>query len=251
MLCVEGEGPLLRVTLSRPEVKNALNDTLIGDLSSIFQNLPAAVRVVVLSAVGDTFSAGGDLEWMRRAAGYSEQQNYEDALKLFNLFKAISTCRAAVIAKVNGNAFGGGCGLVAASDYALCVPGARFSFSEVKLGLVPATISPLVIQKIGAGHARALFTTGKLFDVGHALAIGLIHELADSEILESRAMAVVKSVLSAGPNAVAESKKLAAGPILCGEEAARLLARVRATPEAQEGLSAFLEKRKPSFAVEP
>ena len=251
MLLVEEDGPILRLTLNRPEVKNALDDTLIDELSRVFEGLADSVRAVVLTAVGDTFCAGGDLGWMRRAACYSEEENYRDALKLANLFQTIATCRPAVVVKVNGNVFGGGCGLVAAADYAICVPGARFSFSEIKLGLVPATISPVVIQKIGAGYARALFTTGKVFDVGFALGIGLVHELADPEILEDRARAVLKSVLAGGPDAVAASKRLSVNEVLETSEAARLLARVRATPEAREGLSAFLEKRKASFVVDP
>jgi enoyl-CoA hydratase/carnithine racemase len=251
MLMVERNGPVLRLTLSRPEVKNALDEELIGGLLEAFASIRDDVRVVVLSGVGDTFCAGGDLNWMRRAASYTEEQNFQDAFRLSELFASISTCHALVVAKVNGSVFGGGGGLVAASDYAIAVPGARFSFSEVRLGLVPATISPFVIQKVGPGHARALFATGKVFDAGHALCIGLVHELADPEILEARVVAVIRLVLSAGPNAVAAAKRLATEPSLSGSDAARLLSRIRATDEAKEGLAAFLEKRKAAFVSEP
>ncbi|KXK14047.1 MAG: Enoyl-CoA hydratase/carnithine racemase, partial [Armatimonadetes bacterium OLB18] len=163
MLKVESDGPVLRLTLARPEVRNAFNDELIALLTEAFTLMARGSRVVVLQGEGKVFSAGGDLEWMRRAANYTEDQNFEDALSLARLFESIARCPAVVIARVHGAAFGGGAGLVASSDIAICEPATKFAFSEVKLGLLPGTISTYVIPKIGAGHARALFATGETF----------------------------------------------------------------------------------------
>lgn len=248
MLRVETDGPLLRVTLDRPEVKNAFNDELIAELFKTFTSIKLGeTRAVVLAGEGDAFCAGGDLQWMKKAAGYTEEQNYEDALKLARLFQAMVDCPAVIIARVQGAAFGGGCGLVSASDVAVAGPKALFAFSEVKLGLVPATISPFVIPKIGRGHARHLFSTGEAFGAEHALRIGLVHEV--SEDLEASIDKKLKAVLSAGPHAAAKSKKLGGSEPLELEDAARLLASVRASDEGKEGIGAFLDKRKANFVV--
>jgi len=248
MLRVESDGPLLRVTLNRPEVKNAFNDELIAQLYKTISSIKLGeARAVILTGEGDAFCAGGDLQWMKKAAGYTEQENYEDALKLARLFQAMVNCPAVVVAKVQGAAFGGGCGLVAASDVAIAGPKALFAFSEVKLGLVPATISPFVIPKIGHGHARALFATGESFGAEHALRIGLVHEVAED--LDAAVEKKLKSILSAGPHAVAKAKHLGWNAPLELEEAARLLASVRAGDEAKEGIGGFLEKRKANFVV--
>jgi methylglutaconyl-CoA hydratase len=247
MLKVDSNGPVLRVTLDRPEVRNAFNDELIADLTRAFDNVAQGTRVVVLSGEGKSFCAGGDLEWMRKAAAYTEEQNYQDALKLAGLFRAIAHCPAAVIAKVHGAAFGGGCGLVAASDVAIASPETLFAFSEVRLGLIAGTISTYVIPKIGSGNARALFATGEAFDAERAMRIGLIHEVGDADALVE---AKVKQILSVGPEAVAASKELVHEYPLPPEEAARRLARARAGAEGREGVAAFLEKRKASFVVE-
>ena len=250
MLRVESEGPLLRVTLNRPEVKNAFNDELIAALSDAFKSVRAGeTRAVILSGEGDAFCAGGDLQWMKKAASYTEQQNYEDALKLAQLFQAMVDCPAVIVAKVQGATFGGGCGLVAASDVAIAGPKALFSFSEVKLGLVPATISPFVIPKIGNGNARALFATGEVFGPEQGLRIGLVHEVSDD--LDKSVDKKLKAILAAGPHAVARAKVLGWGDPLPLEDAAHLLASVRAGEEAREGIGAFLEKRKASFFSEP
>jgi len=246
MLRVESDGPLLRVTLNRPEVKNAFNDELIAELYKTFSSIKLGeTRAVIFGGEGDAFCAGGDLQWMKKAANYTEQQNYEDALKLANLFQAMVDCPAVIIAKVQGAAFGGGCGLVAASDVAIAGPKALFAFSEVKLGLVPATISPFVIPKIGQGNARALFATGEAFGADHALRIGLVHDV--SEDLDASVEKKLKAILSAGPHAVSKAKKLGWNDPLPLEEAAKLLASVRAGDEGKEGIGAFLEKRKASF----
>lgn len=245
MLNVESEGAVLRVTIDRPEVKNAFNDELIAQLTTVFERLSPEVRAVVLTGAGDAFCAGGDLQWMRKAAGYTEEQNAADAFRLATLFQTIVDSHAVVIARVNGACFGGGCGLVAASDVAVASPGALFAFSEVRLGLVPATISPFVLPKIGSGHARHLFSTGEAFGAEHALRIGLVHDVAED--LDASVAKRLKSVLAAGPAAVASAKRLAQQPPLGLPEAAALLASVRAGDEAKEGISAFLDKRKAAY----
>lgn len=250
MLKVESQGPVLHVTLDRPDVRNAFNDELIAELSRVFFNLDSSVRAVLLSGEGKVFSAGGDLNWMRKASSYTKEQNAEDALKLADLFEAIATCRALVVAKVQGAAFGGGCGLVCAADVAVCERETKFSFSEVRLGLVPATISPYVINKIGAGHARALFTTGEVFEGEKALRIGLVHECVGLADLHSTAMAKIKDVLRNGPESVAVSKRLAQEATLDKVAAAELLAVARSREEGKEGVAAFLDKRKANFVVE-
>ncbi len=249
MLRVEEDGPVLHVTLNRPEVRNAINDELIAALTSCFSLMSPYIRAVVLSGEGDAYCAGGDLEWMRKAGGYTQEQNYEDALKVAHLFQAIVECPAVVISKVNGACFGGGCGLVSASDVSVALDTALFAFSEVKLGLIPATISPFVIAKIGHSQARALFTTGEVFDSAYALRIGLVHAVAPATELDQAVEQKLKAVLSAGPRAIAASKKLAQKPPQALEAVARLLAEQRSSDEAKEGIGAFLEKRRPSFSV--
>jgi methylglutaconyl-CoA hydratase len=247
MLTVESEGPVLRVTIDRPEVRNALNDRLIARLTPIFEEPSSEVRAIVLTGAGDAFCAGGDLQWMREAAGYTEEQNIEDALKVYALFQSIVSCRAVVIARINGACFGGGCGLAAAADFAVASEAATFAFSEVRLGLVPATISRFVIEKIGPGHARHLFTVGEAFDAAHAQRIGLVHDVVPMGLINSAVDKRLKAVLAAGPEAVASSKRLAQMPPLQAAEAAVLLAKTRAGKEAREGIGAFLEKRSASF----
>jgi len=250
MLIVNGDGPVLRLTLDRPEVRNAFNDELIAALTQSFEDLASQVRAVVLDGSGPAFCAGGDLQWMQKASSYTEEQNYADALKLAKLFEAMATSHAVIIARVHGPAFGGGCGLVAASDIAIASSEAVFAFSEVRLGLIPATISPFVLRKIGHGHARALFTTGEAFDAERALRIGLVHELTTADSLDHAVERKLKAILAAGPKAVASSKELAMSDPLSLEAAARLLAKARSSEEGKEGVSAFLERRPASFKVE-
>lgn len=243
---------MLRVTLDRPEVRNAFNDELIAKLYETFSSVKPGdgTRVIVLSGEGEAFCAGGDLQWMKKAAAYSEEENAQDALKLARLFESMVNCPAPIVVKVHGPAFGGGCGLVAASDVAVAGEKALFAFSEVRLGLVPATISPFVIPKIGHGHARALFSTGEAFGSEKALRIGLVHDVAPMEGLDAAVNKKIKTILAAGPRSVAGSKKLALGEPMSLEESAKLLASFRASEEGKEGVSAFLEKRKASFVVE-
>lgn len=244
-------GVITRITLRRPEVRNAFTDELIGRLSETFGSLAQETRAVVLSGEGKAFCAGGDLEWMRRAAAYTEEENYQDALKLAKLFGAISSCHAVVIARVQGAAFGGGCGLVAAADVAICSEDCRFSFSEVKLGLLPGTISQFVIPKIGAGHARALFSTGEVFGAEKALRIGLVHEVGSEADLDSLVDEKLKHVLASGPEAAASAKRLVLDSPITPEESARRLAAARSSAEGREGVAAFLDKRSASFVANP
>lgn len=250
MLTGETNGSVKTLTLNRPEVRNALNDDLIAQLTSEIATIPESTRVIVLRGEGKSFCAGGDLEWMRKAAGYTEQQNIEDAIRLANLFEAITSSHAVVIAQVHGAAFGGGAGLVAACDVAVAASNTLFAFSEAKLGLVAATISPFVIGKIGAGHARALFSTAEPFGAEHALRIGLVHCVVDESEVAAEVHKKVASVLKCGPTAVAKSKQLAQTPPMPKDQTAKLLAMARASDEGKEGVAAFLEKRPASFVVE-
>lgn len=252
MLTVERTGAVLHLTLNRPEVRNAFNDELIQALLDQFTDMNPDVRAVVIRGAGSVFCAGGDLNWMRAAASYTEEQNIADALRLANLYDAICRCRPLVIVIAQGAAFGGGAGLVAAADVAIAVSGAKFCFSEVKLGLIPATISTIVVPKIGVSAARALFTTAEVFDAAHAQRIGLVHKIAeDPEHAEKHAAQAIELVLSCGPEAVHKSKLLAQDAPLPHAEAARRLAEARASDEGREGIAAFLDKRPAAFVEKP
>lgn len=250
MLKIEQRGSVLNVTLNRPEVRNAFNDELIAKLTTTFDTIGADTRVVILSGEGKSFSAGGDLDWMRKAAGYSEEENFQDASKLGALFTKIATCPAVVISKVHGAAFGGGCGLVACSDVAIADEGTIFAFSEVRLGLVPATISVYVIPKIGAGNARWLFSTGEAFDAETAHRISLIHGIAKTENLDLEVEKKVDAILRAGPDAVKVCKQVCLDGPFSMDESARILARARSGAEGKEGVEAFLAKRPASYSEE-
>jgi enoyl-CoA hydratase/carnithine racemase len=219
-------------------------------MSEVFSTLDAGIRTVVIAGEGKAFCAGGDLEWMKKAAAYSEQQNFEDAMRLAKLFDSIVRSYAIVIARVHGAAFGGGCGLVACADVAICEPETKFAFSEVRLGLLPATISPFVIPKIGPGNARALFTTGEAFGAERALRIGLVHEVVSAGDLDQAIEEKVKAVLSVGPRAAAQAKRIAMEGFKTLEDAAATLAKARSSDEGKEGVAAFLEKRRASFVEE-
>ena len=250
MLKVEREGAVLRVSLNRPEVRNALNDELIAEIYTLFTTVSTDIRVIVLDGEGSAFCAGGDLEWMRKAAGYTEAENTADALKVSQMFSAIRNCHAVTIASVHGAAMGGGCGMIAACDIAISTEDAKFGFSEVKLGLIPATISPFVIDRIGKGHARALFVTGEVFGSAHALAIGLVHEVAHSGERDLAIHRKIRSILASGPKAIAGARALVNDAPLSAEETARRLASVRASEEGKAGISAFLNKEKAPFVTE-
>ena len=250
MLKVERVGHVLRVSLNRPEVRNALNDELIEAITKTFTSVASDVRAIVLSGEGSAFCAGGDLEWMRKAAGYTEAENKADALKVSKMFSAIRDCKAVTIASVHGAAMGGGCGIISACDIAIATEDSKFAFSEVKLGLIPATISPFVIDRIGKGHAKALFVTGEVFDARHALAIGLVHEVC---LLGERDRAVnrkIRSILASGPQSIVGAKALVNDSPLSAEETAKRLAAARASDEGKAGIAAFLNKEKAPFVAE-
>ena len=245
---------MARVVIARPEVRNAFDDALIAELSTVFLDLveDSQTRVVVLSGDGPVFCAGADVAWMRQAGTYSTEENEADAGRMARMLRAIDTCPRPVLAAVHGAAIGGGVGLTAAADIAIAAEGTVFSLAEVRLGLVPAVISPYVLRAIGPRHARDLFLTGERFDAGHARRIGLVHEVVPAEELAPAVDRKVSALLAAAPEAVEAAKKLierVAG--LSPEEAmpvtARAIAQRRATEEAREGLSAFLEKRRPRW----
>ena len=237
-LRVERDGQVLHVTLAKPERRNAFDAALIAELYEAFEDVGDA-RAVVLAAEGSSFCAGADVEWQRASIDLSYEENVEDALRLFRMCERIDLCPAPVVARVQGYALGGGSGLVACADVALAAPDATFGFSEVKLGIIPAVISPFVLPKIGA-HARRFFLTGERFDAQTALRIGLVHEVAED--LDAAVERIVGELLTSGPDAVHAAKALVRDRPP-GEETARIAARLRSGEEGQEGLRAFLEKR--------
>jgi methylglutaconyl-CoA hydratase len=242
-LRIEREGDVLRVAMARPERRNAFDAALIDELAAGFADV-GDVRAVVLSGDGPSFSAGADVEWMRSSVDLSYDENVADALRLRAMLDAIDSCPAPVVGRVQGHALGGGCGLVACCDVVIAEPTAQFAFSEVKLGIVPAVISPFALGKIGPGAARRYFVTGERFSAAEALRIGLIHEVTDD--LAASVQRVIRELLSAGPSAARAAKELARAPRSAQETAKRIAAH-RASAEGQEGLRAFLEKRSPNW----
>jgi methylglutaconyl-CoA hydratase len=242
-LRVERDGPLLRVTLARPEKRNAVDAALIAELAEAFADVGDA-RAVLLRGEGESFSAGADIEWMRASAALSEEANRADALRLRRLLQAVDSCPAPVVAGVQGHAFGGAVGFIACSDVAVAAEDAQFAFSEVLLGIVPAVISPFVLPRIGPGAARRYLLTGERFGPEEALRIGLIHEIAVD--LDAACSRIVEQLLAGGPEAVRAAKRLVLDAPLGDETAARIAER-RASAEGQEGLSAFLERRAPAW----
>lgn len=245
------------VTIARAERRNAFDAALIAALKEAFETLHGAehVRIVFLRGEGAMFCAGADLDWMRAAADHTEADNREDAMEMAKMFKALSDIPALTVALVQGGAYGGGAGLVAACDMAVAIEGAKFSFSEVKLGLVAATISPYVVEAIGARQARALFATGRVFDTAFAEKIGLISDVVkDLDALDAAIERIGREIMDCAPGAIADSKALVrdvAGKAIdhkLMEETARRIARARVGEEGQEGVRAFLDKRKPSWA---
>lgn len=257
LLRVNRDGPFARVTLSRPEVRNAFNAGLIRELRDAFAALsaeaPDALRGVVLAGDGPIFCAGADVEWMRAAIGLSVDDNERDAAAMQAMFAAIDACPVPVIARVQGAALGGGMGLCAVSDIVIATASATFGFTETKLGIVPAVISTFVVPKIGETHARALFATGERFDAERALRIGLVHDVvADEPALDARVGRILEELGTAGPTAVRQAKALATAVRRVGpDEAYRrtpgAIAHQRASEEGQEGLRAFLDKRAPAW----
>jgi methylglutaconyl-CoA hydratase len=243
-LRVERDGPLLRVTLARPERRNAFDAALIRELTEAFADVGDA-RAVVLAGEGESFCAGADVDWQRSAIDLSYEENVEDALRLYRMLEAIDSCPAPVVARVQGYALGGGSGLVCCADIAVAAPDSTFGFSEVKLGIVPAVVSPFVFARIGTAAARRLFLTGERFDAKTALRIGLVHAVAED--LDGALERIISELLSSGPAATRAAKQLIRDRP-GGEAAAHLAAKLRTSPEGQEGLRGFLEKRSPNWS---
>jgi methylglutaconyl-CoA hydratase len=245
-LRVEQAGDTLRVTMDRADRRNAFDVELIRELTEAFSDVGDA-RAVILAGEGESFSAGADVDWMRASIQLSYEENVADARRLRMMLDAINMCPAPVIARVQGHALGGGCGLVACSDVVVAAPDAVFAFSEVKLGIIPSVISPFALAKIGESAARRYFVTGERFDAQTAFRIGLVHEVAED--LDAAVERIVTEVRTAGPEAARHAKLLVLErPDTLGTE--RRIAQRRTSEEGQEGLRAFLEKRKPSWASE-
>ncbi|HVD50086.1 MAG TPA: enoyl-CoA hydratase-related protein [Gaiellaceae bacterium] len=244
-LRVEQSGDLLSVVMARPERRNAFDADLIRELTEAFADVGDDVRAVLLAGEGKSFSAGADVEWMRSSIELSYEENVADARRLRKMLETMNSCPAPVVARVHGHALGGGCGLVACADIVVSAPDTRFAFSEVKLGIIPAVISPFALAKIGPGAARRYFVTGEVFDAATALRIGLVHEVAEE--LDAAVARIVAELRTAGPEAARHAKKLVLErPDGLGTE--RRIAQRRTSEEGQEGLKAFLEKRDPPWA---
>jgi methylglutaconyl-CoA hydratase len=254
-LISERDGAVERLTLNRADVRNAFNDVVIDELTNWALAIAAdeRVRAVVVSGAGPTFCAGADITWMAKTVGYSEAENVADATRASRMFAAIDQLTVPVVARVHGAAIGGGAGLVAVCDVVVAEAHATFGFTEVKLGIIPAVISPFVIAKIGRSAARELFLTGRRFTAQHAQEIGLVHTVVPPENLDAAVAGVLREVLAGGREAIAAAKTLIAdvSAAAAGEVStitASALAKRRVSPEGQEGLRAFLEKRKPDWS---
>ena len=254
-LTVTVDGPRATVTLTRAELRNAFNDEVIAELTATFQTLGARadVRAIVLAAEGPAFCAGADLNWMRRMADYSREENLADAGRLAAMLRTLHDCPKPTVARVQGDAYAGGVGLVAACDIAVAVETAGFCLSEVKLGLIPATIGPYVVRAMGVRAAQRYFLTAERFDAAEALRVGLVHEVVPPDALDARVDAIVRSLCSAGPGAVAAAKRLvhelAEAPLddALVARTVEAIADIRASAEAREGVQSFLHKRKPQW----
>lgn len=249
------DGHLASVTLDRPDVRNAFDDTAISEITQVFRALgdDDSVRVIVLAATGPAFCAGADLNWMKKMAGYTDDENRADAAQLAEMLRTIYTCPKPVVAKVQGDCYAGGMGLVAACDIAVAAEQANFCLSEVKLGLIPATISPYVIKAMGENAARRYFLTAERFSAHVAQRIGFVQEVVPADMLAATVDGIVKALAAASPNAVKEAKRLvrdiAGKPltdVLIADTAERI-AVIRASDEGREGVRSFLEKRKPGW----
>lgn len=255
MLQVNTESAVATVTLDRPDVRNAFNDELIARLTLAFHELGARadVRCIVLAGNGPAFCAGADLNWMKSMAGYSRDENIEDASKLARMLEIIYNCPKPTIARVQGDAYAGGVGLVSACDMAVAVDTAQFCLSEVKLGLIPATISPYVLRAMGARAAHRYFLTAERFSAAEALRIGLVHEAVPADALDAKVAGIAQALVQAGPEALKQCKKLLHD--VAGHEITQLLVRrtvesiadIRASDEGREGVQSFLGKRKPNW----
>jgi len=252
---VERSAKVGRIWFDRPDVHNAFDSRMVGELRAALRSLAAdaAVRVVVLSGTGPSFCAGADLNWMREIVRYSYEQNLAESLELADWLHELSALSKPTVARVNGAAIGGGAGFVSACDIVIASTEARFGLSEVKIGLVPACIAPYVLRRTGEGRARQYFLTGERFDARRALEIGLVNIAVEPAELDRKVEEVVSSLVSSGPEALAKAKELLTRvPGLSYEEAKRytaeMIAGLRTSAEGQEGMAAFLEKRKPKWS---
>jgi methylglutaconyl-CoA hydratase len=255
-LAIERQGPIGLITMNRPERHNAFDDALIAELTEAFRSMEAedGIRLVVLSGVGKSFSAGADLNWMKRMAGFSMEENRRDAMALAALMRTIAHLRKPTVARVQGAAYGGGVGLVACCDVAVATQSALFSLSEARLGLIPAVVSPYVVAAIGERAARRYFLTAERFEAAEAWRLGLVHDIAANEgELDEKIGALVDAMLACSPAAQKEAKELiravANRPLTSelAQDTAERIARIRSSPEGREGVAAFLEKRRASW----
>ncbi|MCG2585168.1 enoyl-CoA hydratase/isomerase family protein [Massilia sp. TS11] len=249
------DGPVASITLNRPDVRNAFNETSIAELNAAFTAVGAldAVRAVLLAANGPAFCAGADLNWMKKMASYSHAENQADAMALASMLRTIYLCPKPVVAKVQGDCYAGGMGLVAAADIVVAAEGVNFCLSEVKLGLIPATISPYVIKAMGEQAARRYFLTAERFDAATAQRLGLAHEVSVPEQLDDCVAGLLKALCANSPHAVAQAKALVrevAGQSVTDAllaDTAERIAQIRASEQGREGVASFLEKRKPAW----
>jgi enoyl-CoA hydratase/carnithine racemase len=239
-LRIERDGPVLRITVDKPERRNAFDAELIRELTEAFSDVGDA-RVVVLAGEGESFCAGADIEWQRSSIDLSYEENVEDALRLYRMLVAVDACPAPVVGRIQGFCLGGGCGLAACMDIAIADEDAVFGFSEVKLGIIPAVISPFVLAKIGSGAARRYFLTGERFRADVALRIGLVSDIGVG------ADAAIAELLTSGPEAARAAKQLVRPDPGDGRALAEVAAKMRTSDEGQDGLRAFLERRKPGW----
>jgi len=254
-LTITREDRVATVTLNRPDVRNAFNETTIAEIKQAFSELgeDASLRAIVLAANGQAFCAGADLNWMKKMAGYTHAENHADALQLAEMLRTIYLCPKPVVAKVQGDCYAGGMGLVAACDIIVAVEEANFCLSEVKLGLIPATISPYVIKAMGENAARRYFLTAERFGAQEALRIGFAHEVVSADALDAKVAEIVKALVNNSPNAVQQAKVLVREVV--GQEVsdalladtAERIAQIRASEQGREGVASFLEKRKPAW----
>ncbi|HEX8982197.1 MAG TPA: enoyl-CoA hydratase-related protein [Ktedonobacterales bacterium] len=254
-LTVERRGAFTFVTLNRPEVHNAFNETLIAELHTAFTQLSAdeSVRAIVLQGAGRSFCAGADLNWMRASLDFTHEQNVADAMRMADMFRAINQCPHPVIGRIQGAALGGGAGLTAVCDIAITTEDCRFGFTEARLGIAPAVISPFAARKIGESHARALFMTAERFDAERALSIGLVHQVVPAAELDDAVQATLHNIELSGPAGVAAAKRMAMTILHLSDAEARqvtahTIAGLRVSEEGQEGIRAFLEKRTARWA---
>jgi len=247
-------GRVANVTFCRPKIHNAFNATVITEMADVFRRIAEDddIRVVLLTGEGKSFCAGADLNWMRSVIDQSFEENLAESNHLADLFYQIYTCKRPVVGKINGAAIGGGTGFVAVCDIAIAARSAKFSFSEVKIGVVPACIGPYVIRKMGEGKARELFITGERMTADRAFEVGLVNKVVDDDRLDSEVDTLISTILTSGPEAVAMAKKLVSEvPGMTPEQfkpfTAEMIARLRISDEGQEGMDAFLNKRKPAW----